>query len=117
MYLTSPPCTSVYFSFGYSEQSKRTREARLHVRRTVHDPAGVTFATLWDELHKEGDVIVCGDYEPVLGTDLDPVKVERSTAREQIDHHRRRGIRISLSEDRSYIDAYRVAILIPGMEW
>lgn len=114
MYLTSPPCTSVHFSFVFSEQSK---QARLYVRRTVRDPAGVTFATLWDELHKEGDVIICGDYEPVPGTGFDPVEVERSTAREQIDHHRRRGIRISLSEDGCYIDSYRVAILIPGMEW
>lgn len=106
MYLTSPPCTSVHINFLAAEGRCYPR---LQVSRYIDDLAGVTLATVWHGLHKEGDVKVFGGYEPVYnGSYLD---VEHTTVREQIDHHRRRGIKLELEEANLSLSLSGVTVL------
>lgn len=118
MYLSSPPCTYVNIHFTYAEGKSYPR---LQVSRRLYDPAGVTLATIWHGLHKVGDVRVFGGYEPVLISSYqkqrglvaigDYLNVERTTVREQIDHHRRRGIKLELEEANDAVVLSRIAVL------
>jgi len=111
MYLTSPPCTGIVINFPYTEEFERRHITRFHISRSVYDPAGVTFATVWEALHKEGDVVVCGDYKPVRKASYDFQRVTGTTVCEQIELHRRKGIEVSLNRERSTVDSYSVAVL------
>ena len=111
MYLTNPPCTNVKLSFHYFAEPDRQRQSRLFVHRNVRDPAGVTFATVQKVLHEEGDVvIVISDCEVVPQDEWNYQKVEGTTVREQIDHHRRRGVKLVLHPEVSGIRSYSVTI-------
>lgn len=111
MYLTSPPCLGVLVGFQYTEEFESLHVIRFLISRFVYDPAGVTFATVWKALHKEGDVIVCGDYKPVRKASYDFQRVTGTTVCEQIELHRRKGIEVSLNRERSTVDSYSVAVL------
>jgi hypothetical protein len=65
MYLTSPPCTGVTIAFQYTEEFQGRQTIRFNIYRSVYDPTGVTFATVWDAPHKEGEVRVWGNYKPL----------------------------------------------------
>lgn len=106
MYLTSPPCTSVHINFLAAEGR---RYSRLQISRFINDPAGVTLASVWHGLNKEGDVKVFGGYGTVPNSSF--LDVEHTTLREQIDHHRRRGIRLKLEEASLAITLFRVTVL------
>jgi hypothetical protein len=110
MYLTCPPCTGVIIRFRYIEDSRSDQIIRLAVARTVYDPAGVTFATLWDALRKEGEVVVCRDYKPASEANSDFQSIIHTTVSQQIDLHRRKGIEISLDEEHSVVEAFSVAV-------
>ena len=105
LYLTSPPCTSVHIDFLAAEG----RRSRLQVSRFLDDPAGVTLATVWHGLQKEGDIKVCGGYETVPNSSY--LNVEKTTLREQVDHHRRRGIKLELEEANLAVTLSRVTVL------
>lgn len=105
MYLTSPPCTSVHIDFLAAEG----RRSRLQVSRFLDDPAGVTLATVWHGLQKEGDIKVFGGYETVPNSSY--LNVEKTTLREQVDHHRRRGIKLELEEANLAVTFSRVTVL------
>jgi hypothetical protein len=111
MYLTSPPCTGVIIRFQYTETFEGRHVPRSHISRSVYDSAGVTFATLREALHKEGDVVVCGDYKPVREASYDFQIATNTTVREQVDGHRRRGIRLSMCETQFALDSYSVTIM------
>ena len=69
----------------------------------------MTLASVWHGLHKEGDVKVFGGYGTVPNSSF--LDVEHTTLREQIDHHRRRGIRLKLEEASLAITLSRVTVL------
>jgi hypothetical protein len=114
MYLTSPPCTGVRIDFVYSDEQKQTM---LCVKRDVYDPAGVTFATVWNALHKEGDITVMSDFSPRFGCYGRRQKVEGTTVREQIDGHRRRGVILSICEAQFALDRYSVTMMSADTEF
>lgn len=114
MYLTSPPCTGVRINFVYSDEQKH---AVLYVKRDVYDPAGVTFVTVWNALHKEGDITVMTDFQPKFGCFGRRQKVEGTTVCEQVDGHRRRGVRLSICEAQFALDRYSVTMMSAGTEF
>jgi hypothetical protein len=114
MYLTNPPCTGVRIDFVYSDEQKKTM---LCVKRDVYDPAGVTFATVWHALHKEGDITVMSDFSPRFGCYGRRQKVEGTTIREQVDGHRRRGVMLSICEAQFALDRYSVTMMSAGTEF
>lgn len=116
MYLTSPPCTGIVINFQYTEEFECRHTTRLHISRSVYDPAGVTFATAWKALHQEGDVIICGDYKPVRAASYDFQRVTGTTVCEQIELHRRKGIEVSLNREQSAVYSYSVAVLATEKE-
>lgn len=114
MYLTSPPCTSVDISCDYFAESDAQRQPRLTVRRRVRDLAGVTFATVWKVLHEEGHVVVIGNCELKPRDRWHTQRIDDTTLREQIDHHRRRGVRLVIDAEESVIMSYSVTIRTSG---
>ena len=110
MYLTSPPCTNVQISIVYIAEADGHGYSRLIVHRNVCDLAGVTFATVQKVLHEEGSVIVGGDCEVAPQGRWNYQEVEGTTVREQIDYHRRRGIKLVLDAEESGIRSYSVTI-------
>lgn len=109
MYLTNPPCTEVRIAFSYCEISDKIHNQRLHVKREVYDPAGVTFASIWDALQQKNSITVWGNYEPWRKDSGQP-GLEESTVREVIDRHRRRGINVVLDVEHCGVRSYSVTI-------
>jgi hypothetical protein len=116
MYLTSPPFTGVIISFECTEESQGRHILRLDTRRSIYDPTGVTFATVWDALHKEGEVRVWGGYKPLSEECHDSKQVMNTSVREQIELHRRKGIKVSLNRDRFLVESFSVAVLAGDKE-
>jgi hypothetical protein len=115
MYLTSPPCTKVRINLYYSEGDLKTdMSLRLHFKRDVYNPAGVTFACIWNALHVHRDVKVW-DYSSVLAAQTDYSEREDWTVGEHVGFYRRRGITLSLDADESYLSCFSVAI--PTANW
>lgn len=109
MYLTSPPCTEIRIDFSYCEVSDKIHNQRLQVKREVYDPAGVTFASIWDALHERNLITVWGGYEP-WSEDSGQSELEESTVHEVIDHHRRRGINVVLDAEHCSVRSYSVTL-------
>jgi hypothetical protein len=109
MYLTSPPCTIVLINIFYSDKSRGQSGRRLHARRLVRDPAGVTFACVRDALHADSDVTI---FDGVHGC----LERSDSTVREEIDGYRRRGITLEIDTEESLISHFSVAILTADTE-
>lgn len=116
MYLTSLPCTGVAMAFEYIEKLRCRYTTRLLIRRSVYDPTGVTFATLWDALQKEGEVRVWGDYEPLRDECHKSERVMNTTVREQIELHERKGIKVGLYRERCTVGSYSIAVLATDRE-
>jgi len=116
MYLTSPPCTGVAFSFTYTEEYLGSHITRFYIHRSVYDPTGVTFATVWDALHKEGEMRIWRNCKPLSEESYGSEEVLNTTVREQIDLHRSKGIKVSLNRDRSSLESFSVAVLAADTE-
>lgn len=110
MYVTDPPCTRMRVVFVYSEEVGFQRQPRIQIERAVYNPAGVTFADIWDALHSKGDVTVFGDRELVREGHEEDLEVENTTLCEQIENHRRNGVTVTLNEDKSLITSISVTI-------
>jgi hypothetical protein len=106
LYLTSPPCTGVIIRFQYTETFEGRHVLRFHISRSVYDPAGVTFATLREALHKEEVVVVCGDYKPVREASNDFQIATNTTVCKQIELHMNKGIELSINRERSNVESY-----------
>jgi hypothetical protein len=76
----------------------------------------VTFGTLLDALQKEGEVRVWRDYKPLSEECYDPEQVMNTTVQEQIELHRRKGIKVSLNRERSNVESYSIAVLATDRE-
>jgi hypothetical protein len=116
MYLTSPPCTGVTIIFEYTEEFQGRHTIRFNIFRSIYDPTGVTFGTLLDALQKEGEVRVWRDYKPLSEECYDPEQVMNTTVQEQIELHRRKGIKVSLNRERSNVESYSIAVLATDRE-
>jgi hypothetical protein len=118
MYLTNPPPTCVHFVVEYREK-RRIDGATVSVRRSVCNPAGVTFGAIYKKIHERGAVGVV-IYERRKDNAIGGLKrVENSllpdtTVREQIALLEQRGFGVSIGEGR--VDIWFCHLATPSDE-
>lgn len=105
MYVTQPSSKCAYISIVYSILGPEEYRPSLYVSRAVYDPAGVTFATLQDAANEVGEIRSFKQFDNPWS--YYPLKTWNTSAHEQIEHFKCRGVTISL--DKSVLQFCAVA--------
>lgn len=102
MYLTDPPCTCVHIDVEYGGTTVRHCQV-LRVRRSVYDPAGVTFGAIHKAPHEKGLVAVY-ERDKFVWFRYESIIEQHTTLRKQIQNLEQEGGHVSLAEEISTIE-------------
>lgn len=99
MHLTDPPCTCAHIDIEYAVQTLVDGPV-LKVRRTVYDPAGVTFGAIFHALHAKGSVVKYYG----RGYASCPCLLPDTTIRKELQFLEQQGFRLSLTPDKLIVE-------------